>query len=146
MQSHTTARAVAVASGCLATAGALALLTSDAIASGHWTLEHALLPVIVALTLTAGHLALPALAQKRPLSALGWAVLFLAGTWATVYTSAGRQAAAGDAQIHRADDINAAPNAKNPPPVPGEREPAAGARASRAARRRPSAAPPGRMG
>lgn len=102
MTHSTTARAVATALGCLAAAGALTLLTDDAIASGHWTLEHKLTPLIVALTLAGAHFAPRAVRERRFGYALGWAILFCAGLAAQLYTSAGKQAATATAQIDAA--------------------------------------------
>lgn len=109
MQTHNTARAVAVASGCLATAGALAILTSDAIASGHWTLEHAMMPLIVALTIAGAHFAPRAARERRIGYAFGWGLVFVAGLAAQLYTSAGKQAAGAQTQI---DDARARAGAR----------------------------------
>lgn len=109
MRTNTTrAQWLARASGLAATAGALAILLSDAIRTGHWELEHALLPIVVGITITSGHLIGSALREWRVLSAIGFVALFALGTLATVYNSVGRQAATADHAALTADDHNAA--------------------------------------
>src|SRR3990172_3784633 len=93
--------------GLAATGGALYLLCSDAIKTGAWGMEHILMPVIVGITIMAGHLIGSAVRDWKPISALGFAGLFLIGTALTVYTSVGRQAATADAQVLAAESVNA---------------------------------------
>lgn len=109
MKSHNIpARSLAIVAGIASTAGALAILCSDAITSGHWTLDHALMPVMVGTTIIAGHLVGAALRSWRVGSAAGFAALFLVGTGLTVYTSVGRQAQTADTQTMTAETRNAA--------------------------------------
>lgn len=106
MHTHnTTAARLAIVAGAVATAAAMAILCRDAFTSGHWSLDHALLPVIVCITILAGHLVTTA-GWRQPVSAAGFAVLFCLGTALTVYTSVGRQAAVADKQIADAEAIN----------------------------------------
>jgi hypothetical protein len=82
---------LAIVTGTLATAGALAILLADPIVSGAWRLDHGLLPIIVGITIAAGHLVGTAARQRRALSALGFAAIFVLGTALTVYSSVGSQ-------------------------------------------------------
>lgn len=108
MTDTTRAQWLARASGAAATGGALAILCSDAIRTGHWELEHGLLPIVVAITIASGHLIGSAVREWRFLSAVGFVALFLLGTAATVYNSVGRQAATADRAALTADDHNEA--------------------------------------
>ncbi len=88
---------LALAAGVLASAGALGILLSDPLSGGPWRLEHAILPVVVAITVASGRLVGDAIRARAILSALGFAGIFLLGTALTVYTSVGSQkAASGD--------------------------------------------------
>jgi hypothetical protein len=86
-----TGRALAITVGIAATGGALAILLADPIATGTWRLDHVLLPVIVAITIAAGHLCGTALRGWRLLPAVGFALIFVIGTALTVYSSVGAQ-------------------------------------------------------
>ncbi len=103
----TASRWLARAAGFAATGGALAILCSDALRTGHWELEHALMPIVVAITIASGHLIGSALREWRLISAAGFAVLFALGTFATVYNSVGRQAATADTAALTVEDHNA---------------------------------------
>lgn len=106
MKTHnTTAARLAITAGVVATAGAMAILCRDAFTTGHWSLDHALLPVIVCITILAGHLVGTA-GWRQPISAAGFALLFALGTGLTVYTSVGRQASIADKSIADAEAIN----------------------------------------
>lgn len=102
---NTTAARLAITAGVVATVGAMAILCRDALTSGHWTLDHALLPVIVCITILAGHLVGTA-GWRQPVSAAGFAMLFCLGTGLAVYTSVGRQAAVAAQAIADAEAIN----------------------------------------
>lgn len=104
---NTASRWLARVAGLAATAGALTILCSDAIRTGHWQLEHALMPIVVGITIASGHLIGSAMREWRLLSAAGFAVLFVLGTAATVYNSVGRQAATADSATLTAEDHNA---------------------------------------
>ena len=98
IKSITSAQWLAIAAGVASTAGALAILCSDALRTGHWSLEHALMPLIVGIAIAFGHLIGSALRERRAVSTLGFAAVFLLATVATVYNSVGRQAATADKQ------------------------------------------------
>lgn len=91
-------RALAIIAGVAATAGALAILLADPVMTGGWRLDHVLLPLIVAITIAAGHLCGSALWGWRLLPAAGFATIFLIGTALTVYSSVGAQKSGADAQ------------------------------------------------
>lgn len=95
---YTAGRVLAILAGIAATLGALAILSHDAITTGHWSLDHALMPVVVGITILAGHLIGSALRSLKVLSAAGFALLFILGTALTVYTSVGRQAKIADTE------------------------------------------------
>lgn len=101
----TTPQWVAIAAGVAATGGALTILLWDVRATG-WTLEHTLLPIIVGITIAIGWLAERAIADRRLLSAVGFAFLFLLGTGLTVYASVGRQAETAESKALTALDHN----------------------------------------
>ncbi len=93
MQTHAyhTGRTLAITCGIAATAGAIGLLLADAIDTGRWTQEHALVPLVVGLTVATGYLASTALWRARLLAAIGFAVAFAIGTTITVLNGVGRQ-------------------------------------------------------
>lgn len=92
------ARRLAIAAGSAATGGALAVLLADPITTGAWRLEHGLLPIIVGITIAAGHLSGAALRQWRLLPAVGFANIFALGTSLTVYSSVGAQKSSSSAR------------------------------------------------
>lgn len=104
---YTTSRLLAIIAGTAATFGALAILCGDALATGHWSLEHLLMPVIVGITILAGHLIGTALRSLKILSAAGFAALFVMGTGLTIYTSVGRQAKTADTEVAVLENDNA---------------------------------------
>lgn len=83
---------LAIAIGIAASGCALAILLQDALRSGVWTLEHGLIPGMVAIAVGAGHLVGSALKTRKYLSALGFAISFTLATLLTVYTSVSKQA------------------------------------------------------
>lgn len=103
----TTPQWVAIAAGVAASGGALTILLWDLPSTG-WTLEHTLLPLIVGITIATGWLADRALTNRRPLSAVAFAFLLLAGTGLTVYCSVGRQAETSESKALTALDHNEA--------------------------------------
>lgn len=114
MQTHNTlGRWLARIAGLAATTAALAILCQDGIATGHWSLDHALMPVTVGITILSGHLVGSALRSWRIGSAVGFALLFVIGTGLTVYTSVGRQAKTADTEVAVAEASNAAIAAAN---------------------------------
>ncbi len=84
-------RTLAISAGIAATGGALAILLCEPVTTGAWRLDHGLLPVIVAITIMAGHLVGSALRDRKVLWALGFALVFSVGTMLTVYASVGTQ-------------------------------------------------------
>ena len=98
--------------------GAIALLTADAITTGHLTITHAMQPLLVLGTCIAAAWAHRS-GWRRPLSALAFASLALLGSVATIYGTMGRQADARDTKVagamaenrqlaHRNDDLDTA--------------------------------------
>jgi len=98
--------------------GAIALLTADAITTGHLTITHAMQPLLVLGTCIAAAWAHRS-GWRHPLSALAFASLALLGSLATIYGTLGRQADARDTKVatavaenrqlaNRHDDLEAA--------------------------------------
>lgn len=108
MHKNTTpGRALAITAGVAATGGAIALLVSDAL-NGHFTTEHALVPLVVLITVASGHLAGSAIRAHKPLSAIGFLVAFAVGTAITLLNGVGRQAEGIDGKIAAAEHHNTA--------------------------------------
>lgn len=105
-------RSLATASGAVATAAAIGLLVADAVHSGTWTAEHAFVPVVVLLTVAGGHLATAALRERRPIAAIGFALVFLLGTAVTVTNGIGRLSEGSETKAATALSANAAIDAK----------------------------------
>jgi uncharacterized membrane protein len=80
MTHYTNSQRLAIVAGIAATAGAIGLLLSDAIGTGHWTLDHAITPLVVGLTVASGHLVANALRDRKIIAAIGFAMAFLVGT------------------------------------------------------------------
>lgn len=99
MKPYHTGRALAIVCGVAATGGAIALLLADAIGTGHWSQDHALVPLVVGLTVATGHLASTALRRGRLLAAAGFAIAFAVGTTVTVLNGVGRQSASVGASM-----------------------------------------------
>lgn len=96
MQKIITSRRLSIAAGFAASGAALAILMHESIESGHITLQQGLMPVLVGLTIIAGHLTTSAERERNLLSALGFALVFAVGTLLTVYVSVGQQAKTAD--------------------------------------------------
>jgi len=103
---HTTGRALALVAGCLATAGALAILLQDAIASNTWRLEHGLIPVLMAVQILTAHSVITAIRARRAISVLGFAVVAIVATWGVLYTSVGKQSKVSAEATAQAQDTN----------------------------------------
>jgi hypothetical protein len=89
----TEGKALAITAGGLFAAGTLGILLEDVLLhDAPFTLKHALTLVVVGGTILVGHLASNARQAGHYLAMAGFAVLFLAGTLLTVYSSVGRQA------------------------------------------------------
>lgn len=94
---HTaTVSAVPLVAGAALWASATALLMSDALGTGHLTMQHALQPVLTAGTVCAAALAHRALAAWRVGSGVALLMLAVLGSVATVYGTLGRQAETRD--------------------------------------------------
>lgn len=99
---------LAIAAGTAAAAGAIALLLTDQFGSGRFTINLAITPLVVSLTITAGHLIGSALRAQRPLAMFGFLIAFAVGTAVTVLNGAGRQAEGQELRIATAEQANAA--------------------------------------
>lgn len=110
MQAHTTpGRALAIAAGCAFTAGGLTILLGDALLRpAEWTTYHVLTILTVGGTIAAGHLMADAGRARHYLAALGFLVLFVAGTGLVVYQSVGRQAEVTDTKASSTEARNLA--------------------------------------
>lgn len=91
---HVHSRA-AIVGGIAAAAGATALLLRDAFTTG-FTVEHALMPLLVGLTTLTGHLALQAIREWRMFAAAGLAFVAAMGSTLTIYETMGRRAEVRD--------------------------------------------------
>ena len=107
MTTHSTGRGLALVAGLLATCGALAILLQDAIRTGHWTIEHGLIPVLMAVQIITGHLSFTALYQRRWLPAIGLFIVAVVATWCVLDTSIAKQGAVQAEATAKAEDINA---------------------------------------
>lgn len=108
MKQYPNGRALAILAGVAATLGAIGLLLADAITTGHYTTDHALVPLVVGITIAAGHLTGAAVRSRKYGSALAFVVAFLVGTAITVMNGAGRQAEGQETKIAAAELTNAA--------------------------------------
>jgi len=84
----------------------MAILLWEPMHSGNWTLDHALVPLVVGLTIAAGHLAKVAGVRRRG-AAAGFSVAFLLGTAFTLYSSVGRQGEGAEAHKISVEQANA---------------------------------------
>lgn len=99
MTAYTTGRNwLSIAAGVIAGGAATSLLIRDGFATG-FTLDHALMPALVALTVVFGHLAISAMKDTRLLAALAFAGLAAFGSAMTVYETTGRRAEVRDAKV-----------------------------------------------
>jgi hypothetical protein len=94
-----------MAGGVIAAGGACSLLVRDGWSTG-FTLDHALMPVMVGLTILSGHLFWQAVRDWRALSALGFAVLAIVGSTLTIYETMGRRAEIRDMKVSAAVAAN----------------------------------------
>lgn len=94
--------------GSVAIFCALAILLQDAIRTGVWTLEHALIPGMVLIAVGAGHLASSAIKSGRYGSAVGFVSAFMLATMLTLYTSVSKQADVASTRASAAAVVNGA--------------------------------------
>jgi hypothetical protein len=87
--------------GIVAAVAAIALLTRDAQHTG-LTLEHAMMPVLVFLTVLFGHEAFRALKEWKLISAVGFVALAIFGSGIIVAETMGRRAETRDAKVAQA--------------------------------------------
>ena len=92
----------AIAGGILAATGATAMLVRDGLETG-FSIDHALMPLLVGMTILSAHLAWQA-ATERKLAAVGLAFLALFGSGLTIYETMGRRAEVRDAKMLTARD------------------------------------------
>lgn len=98
MTIYTNRNAAAIVGGTAAACGAIALLIRDAW-SGGLTVDLCLMPLLVGLTILAGHLFGGALRNARVVSAAGLLALAIFGSGMTIYETAGRRAEIRDAKV-----------------------------------------------
>lgn len=101
--SYTIASPAAIFGGVVAAVGATALLVRDAFVTG-WTIDHALAPVLVGLTILCGHLLGECLRRRQFLFAVGLVFLAIFGSGLTVFEAMGRRAEVRDVKTAAADD------------------------------------------
>lgn len=99
-------RLLAIVAGCAFTYGGLRIILGDALTDpSKWTTSAQLTVLMVFGTIAAGHLMRDAWSARHRVAALGFLVLFLAGTGLVVFNSVGRQAEATMITASEADDI-----------------------------------------
>lgn len=89
--------------GLVAAASSVALLTRDAIHGG-FTLDHALMPVLVGLTVLVSHEAWRAMKECKPVSTAGLLLLAVMGSGLIVTETMGRRAEIRDSKTIVAED------------------------------------------
>ncbi len=103
MSKYTIVSPAAILGGMAAACGAVALLVRDAWQTG-FTVDHALMPVLVGITILTGHLLGSAVRSGRLISAAGLALLTILGSGLTIYETMGRRAEVRDTSVASADD------------------------------------------
>ena len=94
----------AIVGGLLSAIGSCALLLADVGSIGNLTVDKALMPVLVGLTVLTGHLAWQAWAELKLLSCAGLFVVSSVGVALTVTDAMGRRAEVRDSGVRLADD------------------------------------------
>ena len=112
MSHYNSSRGLAITAGIAATGGATALLLAEPLTTGHWTMDHGLVPLVVGLTVASGHLAASAARSLKPLATIGFSVAFAIGTGTTMLNGIGRQAEGADTKLAEATKVNDAIGAK----------------------------------
>lgn len=106
---NTTGRLLAITAGVVFSVGGLVILMGAVLTQPtEWTQYHVLTILTVFGTIAAGHLLAGAWRSKHRLAALGFLILFLAGTALVVYQSVGRQAETSDTHKLSVEARNAA--------------------------------------
>lgn len=109
MQHISHGRILAMVAGMAFTVGSLVILMGDVITNPRaWEQYHVLTILTVFGVICAGHLMATAGSARHFLAALGFGVLFVAGTSLVVYNSVGRQAEVSDAKALSAEATNKA--------------------------------------
>jgi hypothetical protein len=103
---HTSGKGLALVAGCLASTGALAILLQDAIRSNVWTLDHGLIPLIMAIQIYTAHQFTVALQQRR-LAAVGFLLVAVVSTWGVLNTSISKQSMVASETVAVVADTNA---------------------------------------
>lgn len=101
---------LALLTGLVGAAAGIYLMTDDAIHSGHWTLEHLLMPPVVLIAIAAGLLTSTAIRDhgwRGVPAALTFAAIFALATYITIYQSAGRMATSAGTQVAAVETHNA---------------------------------------
>lgn len=88
----------AIAGGAVAALGAIALLVRDGLTTG-FTIDHALMPIPVGLTILTGHLAGRAFREWRPVAAMFFFLISIFGSAYVVYETTGRRAEVRDTKV-----------------------------------------------
>lgn len=101
--SYHIASPAAIIGGVATAGGAMALLVRDAFVTG-WTVDLALMPILVATAILAGHLFWQAVRCGRVLSAAGLALLAILCSGYVVYETTGRRAEVRDVTVAAAND------------------------------------------
>jgi hypothetical protein len=100
-------RIVAIICGVVSSLGASIPLLQDGFRTGHWTVEHALLPMLMLVSILTGHLFQAALRDWRPLTALGFLIVSTTSMWGIIYTSVGNHTQVTETNVKAAESNNA---------------------------------------
>lgn len=103
MKTYHVASPAAILGGVAAAGGAIALLVRDALSTG-WTVDLALMPLLVGLTILCGHHSGKAFWRGKVIAAVGLAFLAVFGSSLIVYETMGRRAEVRDAKVASATD------------------------------------------
>jgi hypothetical protein len=91
----------ALCAGILATTGALIILLQDVLRSGHWQIEHMLIPLLLAVQILTAHNIWPAAKARRLDSFLGFLALAVMCTYGLLFMSITKQSSvAATAKAH----------------------------------------------
>lgn len=104
MQKYHVHSVPAIIGGALSAVGSCALLVADVGTLSNLTVDKALMPVIVGLTVLTGHLAWQAWHELKFLSCIGLIIVSSVGVGLTVTDAMGRRAEVRDSGVRLADD------------------------------------------